>query len=248
MADDVRTKMEFAVRMTCSSCEDSVREALQLPGINDVFVDVANELVLVETTLPSSVVQQQLESTGKLVVFRGYGGDTTMVPPPEHHGAAVVAMSGRGRTTGLARLVQSSPDHCLIEGTIDGLTPDKDHFIKIHEYGDLSNYCENCGDVFDIDEFNKITSSSLETRPVGDLGVVRTDSSGRALFRMTSEKVKVWDVIGRSLVIHDPVTSYRMTCGIIARSAGLFQNPKKVCTCDGVTIWDEAEKKINNKT
>jgi copper chaperone for superoxide dismutase len=39
-----------------------------------------------------------------------------------------------------------------------------------------------------------------------------------------------------------------MTCGIIARSAGLFQNPKKVCTCDGVTIWDEAEKKINNKT
>ena len=31
-------------------------------------------------------------------------------------------------------------------------------------------------------------------------------------------------------------------CGIIARSAGLFQNPKKVCTCDGVTVWDEAQK------
>ena len=30
-----------------------------------------------------------------------------------------------------------------------------------------------------------------------------------------------------------------MACGIIARSAGLFQNPKKVCACDGVTIWDE---------
>ena len=61
-------------------------------------------------------------------------------------------------------------------------------------------------------------------------------------------------------------------CGIVARSAGLFQNAKKVsehavkvcvqntsvhavycgslyavlpiqiCTCDGVTIWEEAEK------
>lgn len=36
--------------------------------------------------------------------------------------------------------------------------------------------------------------------------------------------------------------SSRVMCGIIARSAGLFQNTKKVCTCDGVTIWDEAEK------
>ncbi len=34
----------------------------------------------------------------------------------------------------------------------------------------------------------------------------------------------------------------RVAGGIIARSAGLFQNPKKVCTCDGVTIWDEARK------
>ena len=34
----------------------------------------------------------------------------------------------------------------------------------------------------------------------------------------------------------------REMCGIIARSAGLFQNTKKVCTCDGVTIWEEAEK------
>ena len=36
-----------------------------------------------------------------------------------------------------------------------------------------------------------------------------------------------------------PLPSPRLTCGIIARSAGLFQNSKKVCTCDGVTIWEE---------
>lgn len=33
-----------------------------------------------------------------------------------------------------------------------------------------------------------------------------------------------------------------VACGIIARSAGLFQNPKIVCACDGTTIWDEVSK------
>ena len=44
------------------------------PGVRKVYVDLDNELVLVETSLPSSHVKQQLETTGKLVVFRGFGG------------------------------------------------------------------------------------------------------------------------------------------------------------------------------
>lgn len=34
-----------------------------------------------------------------------------------------------------------------------------------------------------------------------------------------------------------------LACGIIARSAGLFENPKMICACDGVTIWDEEKSK-----
>lgn len=45
---------------------------------------------------------------------------------------------------------------------------------------------------------------------------------------------------------------YSVACGIIARSAGMFENYKKLCACDGVTIWDERDKPIaggdrNNK-
>ncbi|KAG0339633.1 hypothetical protein BG000_001721 [Podila horticola] len=29
-------------------------------------------------------------------------------------------------------------------------------------------------------------------------------------------------------------------CGIIARSAGVFENAKKVCDCSGTTLWEEA--------
>ena len=34
-----------------------------------------------------------------------------------------------------------------------------------------------------------------------------------------------------------------ISCGIIARSAGLFENSaKKLCACDGVPIWDERDR------
>lgn len=34
---------------------------------------------------------------------------------------------------------------------------------------------------------------------------------------------------------------YRIACGIIARSSGLFENNKKICACDGVTLWEERD-------
>lgn len=39
----------------------------------------------------------------------------------------------------------------------------------------------------------------------------------------------------------------RLACGIIARSAGLFQNPKQICACDGVTLWEERDRPIAGK-
>jgi len=35
--------------------------------------------------------------------------------------------------------------------------------------------------------------------------------------------------------------SHRIACGIIARSSGLFENDKKICACDGVTLWEERD-------
>lgn len=40
---------------------------------------------------------------------------------------------------------------------------------------------------------------------------------------------------------------FRLVCGIIARSAGLFQNPKQICACDGVTLWEERDRPIAGK-
>lgn len=51
---------------------------LLLLGIESSHVDLNNELVLISTTLPSATVTSLLEQTGKLVVFRGYGGATNI--------------------------------------------------------------------------------------------------------------------------------------------------------------------------
>ena len=95
---------------------------------------------------------------------------------------------------------------------------------------------------------------------VGDLGNVLADPDGRAVFRIMDRLVKVWDIIGRSIVITeneddlgtgesklsavDGNSGKRLACGIIARSAGLFENSKKICACDGLTLWDEKNKPI----
>lgn len=39
----------------------------------------------------------------------------------------------------------------------------------------------------------------------------------------------------------------RIACGIIARSAGILQNFKRICACDGVTLWDERNKPLAGK-
>ena len=36
----------------------------------------------------------------------------------------------------------------------------------------------------------------------------------------------------------------RLACGIIARSAGMFENSKRICACDGVTLWDERDRPL----
>ena len=35
-----------------------------------------------------------------------------------------------------------------------------------------------------------------------------------------------------------------VACGVIARSAGVGMNEKKICACDGVTIWEERNKPL----
>ena len=98
-------------------------------------MDVDNDLVLVESSLSSVHVQELLQATGKLVLFRGLGSSTEVTVP----GAAVAIFRG-DMVVGLARLVQVNDHCCVVEGTVDGLEPGQLQ-IRVLQYGDLSQGC-----------------------------------------------------------------------------------------------------------
>lgn len=49
-------------------------------------------------------------------------------------------VTGDSGCQGVVRMIQVSPDLCVIEGTIDHLKPGQ-HSIVVHELGDLSEGC-----------------------------------------------------------------------------------------------------------
>ncbi|KAB1251624.1 Copper chaperone for superoxide dismutase [Camelus dromedarius] len=297
--------LEFAVQMTCQSCVDAVRTSLKgIAGVQSVEVQLENQMVLVQTTLPSHEVQALLEGTGRQAVLKGMGSGLL-----QNLGAAVAILEGPGPVQGVVRFLQLTPECCLIEGTIDGLKPGL-HGLHVHHCGDHFNPdgmshggpqdsdrmlqllarefhftpenrfpISNCttgghwyfGEGRSDSEKPEVSSYAPMCSPPprvslqhrGDLGNVQADADGRAVFRIEDEKLKVWDVIGRSLVIDEgeddlgrgghPLSKVtgnsgeRLACGIIARSSGLFQNPKQICSCDGLTIWEERGRPIAGK-
>ncbi|CAK8692609.1 copper chaperone for superoxide dismutase-like isoform X2 [Clavelina lepadiformis] len=232
---DAKPRMEFAVDMKCDSCADIVKNALKTRDVEVVMLDVKKQLLVVESQLSFKEILTLIEDTGKRAVLMGYGSNVS-----SSLGAAVAEIS---------------------EGTIDGLTPGK-HGLNVHEYGDLSDGCRSCGNHFNPHNFGHGGINS-EERHVGDLGNISAQINGRSSFRLLDSRINVWDIIGRSLVVHekeddlgsgqnerskvDGNSGPGIACGIIARSSGLFQNAKRLCTCDGVPLWDEREVPIVGK-
>lgn len=81
-------------------------------------------------------------------------------------------------------------------------------------------------------------------KPLGDLGTLEADQSGEAFYTGKKEKLKVADLIGRAVVVYkteDKNSGQGLTAAVIARSAGVGENYKKLCTCDGTVIWEATD-------
>nr|KAF6281613.1 copper chaperone for superoxide dismutase [Pipistrellus kuhlii] len=101
--------LEFAVQMTCQSCVDAVRASLQgVAGVQSVEVQLENQMVLVQTTLPSQEVQALLEGTGRQAVLKGMGTGLlpvgTTLTLTEHLTGALRTLNGIGGTWGTSTL------------------------------------------------------------------------------------------------------------------------------------------------
>lgn len=165
-------------------------------------------------------------------------------------GAAVCILETHNTTVaekvrGLSRMVQVSKNQTLVDLTINGLSPGR-YWATVRETGDIS---EGAGSTGRIWEALKAKVLGRE-EPRGVFGTVDVNEKGKGNV-LLDQPLAVWEMIGRSMVVSkskdgpfkkdDPDT----LVGVIARSAGVWDNDKTVCSCSGKTVWEERQEQVS---
>ena len=265
----VSRSLEFMVEMACGKCVASVESAVsQVPGVEAVVATLGTNTVrVVATTTTADEVTRAIESSGFNCRLIGQGDvDVFGEDLAERLGtdlrtlkqslAAVAEFKGEayghGSVTGVVRFVAVNEEIALIEGELAGLTPGP-HALVIHQYGDTSKGVDTVGSVYEGEEVDvdggvekKSTAVVDDEDKAGHLGSVTADAEGNATIpsRVVDSRLKVWNFIGRSLAVHDAgatgLGGDKATAAVLARSAGVGENLKKVCQCDGTVIWESS--------
>ncbi|EAW13849.1 copper chaperone CCS1 [Aspergillus clavatus NRRL 1] len=236
--------------MTCESCVQDVSSSLyKLEGINKVEANLKDQLVFIEGTAPPSSIVNAIQATGRDAILRGSG---TSNNPWGMIGSAVCIFETHStavpnKIRGLARMVQVSPTMTLVDLTVNGLAPGK-YWATVREAGDISRGAESTGGIWEALKA-KVTGGEAPKEPRGIFGSVDVDEKGRGNVFL-DRPVAIWEMIGRSMVLsksaegpfrrEDPDT----LVGVIARSAGVWDNDKMVCSCSGKNVWQERQELV----
>ena len=247
-AAGVAMMYEYAVDMVCDKCSEAVHKALKgMAGVSSVTTNVKAQIVIVEGSMNPSAVLPLLEDVGRKVKLIGSGCSTAIekgvfvvpasVGRPGENSAAVAEFkgepSGHGAALGTVRFVglAAGPPESPESGpwvhadvNIDGLAPDTECGVEVHEFGDLSKGADSTGPLFAFG----VLGGSLRC----------TDDEGRLQFTAVLSGHHVWECIGRSVVLRLGLSQGEAVAAVVARSAGVGANPKMLCACDGTVIWD----------
>ncbi|KAL7935619.1 putative superoxide dismutase copper chaperone Lys7 [Trichoderma chlorosporum] len=234
----------FAVPLSCDGCVKSVSDSLyKLDGITKVEGNLKDQLISVEGSVAPSAIVEAIQATGRDAILRGSGASNsaavsileTFADQAEHHADDDADRNVRG----LARMVQVSPERTLIDLTLRGVAPGT-YRATIREFGDLKAGAESTGPVW---------SGGEKEAPKGSLGVVQVSKDGRGS-AFVDHGFQIWEVIGHAMVLTrqddtQPLKNDDNTVvGVIARSAGMWDNDKTVCSCTGKTLWEEREDEV----
>jgi copper chaperone for superoxide dismutase len=246
----------YAVPMHCSGCSSTVEGVLQsLPGYRSVVSDLTNQTVsLTSSTPPSLVVRALRERAGKDAIVRGAG-----VGGANGSGAAVAILesfdtvSGDDKKVlGLVRLVSVGQRKTLFDISLSGEkgfledTPGTTYYANIRKSGDISQGAFSTGGVLHF--LSKLTvalthSSSAASKPAS---TAVPSFWGQAY--VTKHDLAIDELIGRSITVtknSQEAVARDTLVGVIARSAGVWQNDKTVCSCTGKTVWEERKDAID---
>ena len=120
-----------------------------------------------------------------------------------------VAVFVSGKIKGVVRFIEDlKNDNVIIDINITGLKKNSYHGFHIHEAGDLTDQCTSMCAHFNPYHKNH-GCPGMKERHVGDLGNLKTDANGEAVYKMVDDVIKLrgnkCNIIGRGLIIHaDP--------------------------------------------
>ncbi|KAJ6172664.1 hypothetical protein N7470_001731, partial [Penicillium chermesinum] len=193
--------------------------------ITKIDANLKDQLVFIEGTAPPSSIVSAIQDTGRDAILRGSGStNNSAVCILETHSNAV-----SNKIRGLARMVQVSSNVTLVDLTINGIAPGK-YWATIREAGDISQGAASTGGVWE--------SLKAKKEPRGIFGTIDVNEKGRGNV-FFDRPVAVWELIGRSMVVANSKEGpfkredSNTLVGVIARSAGVWDNDKMVCSCSG---------------
>lgn len=205
--------VQYAVPMTCGDCVTSIKEALApLPGVQTTEIDLDKKLVTVSGEAAPSRIVAAMQAIGRDAIVRGSGRPNSA--------AVCILETNTGKTRGLCRLIEDDERKIIVDCTA-ALPNSKDLEVSVHASGDLSAGALSTGPK--MHSFGLLASKENETRSL-----------------IARVSLPLADIIGRSVVVGPPSgPTSESLAGVIARSAGLWENDKVICSCTGMTLWDE---------
>lgn len=264
------TALQFMVEMSCGKCVAAVESAVAaVAGVEAVTAALDTNTVRVVARLQQSddVIHAITQKGYKCRLIgsgdvEGFGEDLAVRLGTDlrtlRQSLAAVAefkgeVYGHGDVAGVVRFVAVNESTCLVEGAVQGLVPHGKYAVTVRTYGDTTRGVASTGDVYhcENDENEDGSEDGVDgsgATLAGDLGTVTADANGKATIpsRVVDSRLKVWDVIGRSLAIvgvsgdeDEEIHSQKPgAAAVLARSAGVGENLKRVCHCDGTVIFE----------
>ena len=140
-------------------------------------------------------------------------------------------------------MVQVAPNLTVIDLAIRGLAPGT-YWATVRQTGDISNGAISTGGIWK-------DSAEGASKSRGVFGTVQVGQDGIGSVFL-DRPIKIWEMIGRGMIVsrqHDGEGMFDRNdedtlVGVIARSAGVWDNDKTVCSCSGKTLWEERKDEV----
>lgn len=172
---------------------------------------------------------------GKDTIVRGTGAPNSAAVSILEHYYKGVKFSSAHSVKGLVRMVKVGERKTLFDITVSGMPIGK-YFVSARTSGCLID-----GPLSTGDEFQELGTITVEQNKTGS----STDPENTFGQSFITRNIDVTELVGRSIAVSkNPTPDADSIVGVVARSAGVWENDKTVCSCSGKTVWEERKDAI----